>query len=91
MRIAGIAARFPSRVVSNEDILEMIAAASKDSLRGDFSASKALQRVRHMLRYSGSKYRRWSRPGEMRCRRWGNLRTALMAAQRNYGRSVLGW
>lgn len=64
MRIAGIAARFPSRVVSNEDILEMIAAASKDSLRGDFSASKALQRVRHMLRYSGSKYRRWSRPGE---------------------------
>lgn len=60
MRIEGIAAAFPSRVVTNDDILDMIAIESKDSFHGDLKQSKALQRVRQLLNYSGIKYRRWS-------------------------------
>ena len=64
MRIAGIAATFPSRVVSNDDILAMIAAESRRSFHGDLEASKALQRIRQLLHLSGIKYRRWSAPDE---------------------------
>jgi 3-oxoacyl-[acyl-carrier-protein] synthase III len=64
MRIAGIAAAFPSRVVSNDDILDMIAAESRDSFAGDLARSGALQRVRLLLNHSGIKHRRWSAPDE---------------------------
>jgi acyl-CoA:acyl-CoA alkyltransferase len=62
VRIGGIAATFPSRIISNEDILEMI--ASRDSFRGDLKSSRVLQRVSQLLHYSGIKYRRWSRSHE---------------------------
>ena len=64
MRIAGIAATFPSRVVSNDDILEMIATESGGSFRGDLQGARILQRVRQLLQYSGIRHRRWSLPGE---------------------------
>jgi acyl-CoA:acyl-CoA alkyltransferase len=64
VRIGGIAATFPGRVVSNDDILEMIATESRGSFRGDLEDSKILQRVRQLLHYSGSRHRRWSRPDE---------------------------
>jgi acyl-CoA:acyl-CoA alkyltransferase len=64
VRIAGIAARFPSRIISNDDILEMIEAESKESFQGELKNSKALQRVSQLLYYSGIRYRRWSGPDE---------------------------
>jgi acyl-CoA:acyl-CoA alkyltransferase len=64
MRVAGIAAVFPSRVITNDDILAMIAKESKASYQGDFHSSRVLPRVRHLLHYSGIKYRRWSAPNE---------------------------
>jgi 3-oxoacyl-[acyl-carrier-protein] synthase III len=60
VRIEGIAATFPSRIISNEDILEMIAVASRDSFRGDLKSSRVLPRVSQLLHYTGIKYRRWS-------------------------------
>ena len=64
MRIEGIAAVFPSRVVSNADILEMIATESKESFRGDLDDSKIIERIRQLLHYSGIRNRRWSEPNE---------------------------
>ena len=48
MRIEGIAATFPSRVVSNDDILEMIATESGESFRGDPQGARVLQRIRQL-------------------------------------------
>src|SRR5687768_6127750 len=42
VRIEGIAATFPSRVVSNDDILEMNATESRESFRDDLKGSKIL-------------------------------------------------
>ena len=64
MRIEGIAAVFPSRVVSNADILEMIATESKELFRGDLDDSKTIERIRQLLHYSGIRNRRWSEPNE---------------------------
>ena len=64
MRVAGIAAVFPGRVITNDDILDMIATESKESFQGDLHGPKALQRVRRLLKYSGIQYRRWSTPNE---------------------------
>jgi acyl-CoA:acyl-CoA alkyltransferase len=64
VRIDGIAAVFPSRVVSNDDILEIIALESRESFHDESQKAKALQRIRQLLNYSGSKYRRWSHPNE---------------------------
>lgn len=62
MRIGGIAASFPSRLVSNDDVLAMIVAESRESFEGDLP--RAIQRVRQLLRYSGIRCRRWSDPKE---------------------------
>ncbi len=64
VKIEGIAAAFPSRRISNADILEMIAEASRDSCPGDLNKSGVLRRVRHLLFHSGIRYRRWSAPEE---------------------------
>ena len=62
MRIAGIAASFPSRIVTNEEILDMIKRYSEPCFQGDLR--KSLRRVRYHLRYSGIKTRRWLAPDE---------------------------
>jgi acyl-CoA:acyl-CoA alkyltransferase len=64
VKIEGIAAVFPSRRISNGDILEMIVDASRDSYPADLNKSGVLRRVRHLLVHSGIRYRRWSSPGE---------------------------
>ncbi len=64
MRVEGIAAIFPSRVVTNDDIVEMIARESRESYQGDLERSRTLQRVRRLLTYSGIKRRRWCSPDE---------------------------
>ena len=64
MRIDGLAAVFPSRVVTNADILKMIATESKESFVGDLAESKVIERIRQLLCYSGIRQRRWSRPDE---------------------------
>lgn len=62
MRIAGLSATFPSRIVDNEEILSMISALSKKTYRGDLQ--RAVRRVGHYFRYSGLEYRRWLAPSE---------------------------
>lgn len=62
MRIAGIAATFPSRVVTNDEILEMVRRYSEPIFQGDLH--KSLRRIRHLLRYSGLETRRWLAPEE---------------------------
>ncbi|HXH07634.1 MAG TPA: 3-oxoacyl-[acyl-carrier-protein] synthase III C-terminal domain-containing protein [Vicinamibacterales bacterium] len=64
MWIAGIAASFPSRVVTNDDILELIAAESRDTFEGDLARSGVLRRIRRLLVHSGARSRRWLAPGE---------------------------
>jgi 3-oxoacyl-[acyl-carrier-protein] synthase III len=62
MRIAGIAASFPSRVVTNDDIVAMITRHSEGGFDGDLP--QAVRRIRHLLRYSGIETRRWLAAGE---------------------------
>jgi acyl-CoA:acyl-CoA alkyltransferase len=64
VRIAGIAVVFPSRIVSNDDVLEMIARESRTVFRGDLAQARVLERVRQLLSYSGIRHRRWRLPGE---------------------------
>lgn len=64
MRIAGIAASFPSRVVTNGDILELIAAESRDTFPGDLARSGVLSRIGRLLTRSGARSRRWLAPPE---------------------------
>ena len=62
MRIVGIAATLPSRVVSNEDVLELIERHSRDSFTGDLP--KTLRTIGRLLERSGFKSRRWLAEGE---------------------------
>jgi 3-oxoacyl-[acyl-carrier-protein] synthase III len=64
VRIAGIAAAFPSRIVSNDDVLELIARESRASFHADLAKSRVLERIRQLLNHSGIKQRRWSLPDE---------------------------
>ena len=61
MKIEHIAAAFPSRKVTNEDILELIRAASSDSF-GELQ--KILKYVQRALKTSGSDSRYWLGEGE---------------------------
>jgi 3-oxoacyl-[acyl-carrier-protein] synthase III len=62
MRIAGIAAVFPKRIVTNRDVLEMIAAESTGHFQGNLKS--ALRRIDYMFNYSGIRQRRWISPDE---------------------------
>jgi acyl-CoA:acyl-CoA alkyltransferase len=62
MRIAGIAATLPSRVVSNEDVLELIEHHSRDSFTGDLP--KTLRAIGRLLERSGFASRHWLAEGE---------------------------
>lgn len=62
MRIAGIAATLPSRVVSNEDVLELIEHHSRNSFMGDLP--KTLRAIDRLLERSGFASRRWLAKGE---------------------------
>ncbi|GAB6039853.1 hypothetical protein [Endothiovibrio diazotrophicus] len=62
MRIESVKAAFPSRVVSNDDVLELVAEHSCGSLGDDLE--EALKRIRFYLRYSGSNTRHWLGEGE---------------------------
>lgn len=62
MRIAGIAATLPSRVVSNDDVLELIEHHSRRSFTGDLP--KTLRAIRRLLEKSGFESRHWLAEGE---------------------------
>ncbi|HHQ49437.1 MAG TPA: 3-oxoacyl-ACP reductase [Acidobacteria bacterium] len=62
MRIESVKAAYPSRVVSNDDVLEMVSEHSEASL-GD-ELGEALKRIKFYLHYSGSNTRNWLAEGE---------------------------
>lgn len=62
MKIDAINAVFPSRVVTNEDIVSMIQWHSYRNFQG--SLDETLAKVSHLLTLSGSQTRRWLAPGE---------------------------
>jgi acyl-CoA:acyl-CoA alkyltransferase len=64
MRVEGIAATFPRRVVTNDDVLALIAEQSGDCNEADPRGTRALRRVRRLLTHSGIEARRWSSPDE---------------------------
>ena len=57
-----MAATLPSRVVSNEDVLELIEHHSRDAFTGDLP--KTLRTIGRLLERSGFKFRRWLAEGE---------------------------
>lgn len=57
MRIVSIAATFPSRKVTNEDVLQEVRAASK-SFKGDLE--QTISRISRALRHSGTNVRYWT-------------------------------
>lgn len=62
MRIAGIAATLPSRIVSNEDVLELIEHHSRNAFTGDLP--KTLRTIGRLLERSGFASRHWLAEGE---------------------------
>lgn len=62
MHIQGISAVFPDRVVTNDDIIEMVRDQSKKTFQGDLE--EALSSISYLLNYSGAKERRWLKPNE---------------------------
>ncbi|MFI9505226.1 3-oxoacyl-[acyl-carrier-protein] synthase III C-terminal domain-containing protein [Nocardia sp. NPDC052566] len=75
MKIRSVVAGLPSRVVTNADIIDLIAAHSSGYFEGDLDA--ALRKVDYYLRYAGSDERRWLDAGE---RPIDLLRTAANSA-----------
>jgi acyl-CoA:acyl-CoA alkyltransferase len=57
MKLLSVKAAFPSRTVSNDEVVELIREYSAKSFVGDLD--EALQRVSFYLAYSGSESRRW--------------------------------
>ncbi|MEA9982957.1 3-oxoacyl-ACP synthase, partial [Herbaspirillum sp. RTI4] len=62
MKIIGIAATLPSRIVSNEEVLDLIQHHSKDSFDGDLP--KTLKIINKVFKKSGMESRHWLAPGE---------------------------
>lgn len=60
MRIAGTGISLPGWVVGNEDVIDLVRQESAGLFEGDLE--KALETVRFLLRSSGARTRRWSRP-----------------------------
>lgn len=63
MKIRGVAAAFPERVVSNDEILSIIEAHSRDAFVGDLR--QALGATKFFLEHTGARNRRWIAPGEV--------------------------
>jgi len=62
MRIVGIAATLPSRVVSNEDVLDLIEQHSRSTFTGDLP--RTLRTIHRLLERSGFRSRHWLAEGE---------------------------
>lgn len=62
MRIESVQVAFPSRVVSNEEILSLVRQHSQDIFDGDLELT--LARIAKALQASGANRRRWLAPGE---------------------------
>lgn len=62
MRIAGIAGGAPSRVVDNDEALDLIAGHSRDVFSGDLT--RTLRMVGRLFEKSGIQTRRWLAPDE---------------------------
>lgn len=62
MKIAGISAALPSRIVNNQTVKTMVADQSADLLKGQLRA--ALSRIDFYLNYSASDRRQWLADGE---------------------------
>jgi 3-oxoacyl-[acyl-carrier-protein] synthase III len=62
VRIAGIAATLPSRIVSNEDVLDLIEHHSRRTFKGDLP--RTLRTIGRLLERSGFASRHWLAEGE---------------------------
>lgn len=62
MKLESIKVALPSKKLSNEDIVEMIAKNSKTTYEENLD--KALENILFYLKYSGAKYRNWLEEGE---------------------------
>ena len=62
MQIAGVAGSFPSRIVTNDDVLAIIAEAPSDV--GPAEREAYLATTRRLLEHAGSDRRAWLAPGE---------------------------
>jgi 3-oxoacyl-[acyl-carrier-protein] synthase III len=62
MLIESVKAVFPSRKVTNDDVLELVRRHSEATFQGDLA--KALDRIESYLRHSGSETRFWLADGE---------------------------
>jgi len=62
MRIAGISAVFPSRIMTNEDILGLISKESDGHFQGDLGHT--LRKISYLFKYSGLQRRRWASQDE---------------------------
>lgn len=57
MEIKGIAAAFPERIVTNEDVVSLIRKNSQDHFKGDLE--RTLKTIQTMLKRTGTNERRW--------------------------------
>jgi acyl-CoA:acyl-CoA alkyltransferase len=62
MHLDSIKAAFPSRVVSNEEIIELVRRHSREAFEGDLPRALAL--IEKLLLVSGARSRRWLAEGE---------------------------
>lgn len=57
MKIEAVAAEFPSKRVTNDEVLDLIRQHSRDQFQGDVDST--LRRIGKFLRVSGASERRW--------------------------------
>jgi acyl-CoA:acyl-CoA alkyltransferase len=80
MQIAGVHAHFPSRIVTNEDVLQLIRTSGHALSRHE--ETEYLQKVEKVLEYSGAERRYWladdERPGDV-------VRAAILGAVEDAG------
>lgn len=62
MRIDAVRAVFPSRVLDNEQVIDLVRHYSKDTFQGDLA--QTLTQIEKLFRISGAKTRRWLDEGE---------------------------
>lgn len=62
MRIDAVHAAFPTRILNNDQMLQLIREQSSDTFQGDLEAT--LTRIGSLLEASGAKTRRWLGPDE---------------------------
>jgi len=64
MKLESVAVSFPSRKLTNDDIVALVEEESKSTFEGNLN--KALRQIGLLLGYSGAEERRWLDKGEDR-------------------------